>query len=259
MLEKHQPVYKSTFSVPYFASQAMAEQSQMREEILPFTVRIVQDEDDLEKAIQVRHSAYARHLPALAETLREPEPLDRAKGVVIMLAESKLDGTPIGSARLQSNQFQSLAVEQSIDLPDWLEGKSIVEVTRLSVADGRAGRLVKSIMMKAMHQYWLQTKVNYVIATGREFVDRQYEQLLFADIFPGQGFIPLRHVANVPHRVMGFWVETLEQRCADVQHPLHQLFFNTNHPDINLFDQHMGKVMSSLRLISNSRHELLQA
>jgi hypothetical protein len=236
MIEKHQPVYKSAFSVPYFDSAAMEKQSQMREEILPFTVRIVQDEEDLAKAIRVRHSAYARHLPTLAETLREPEALDRAEGVVILLAESKLDGSPIGSARLQSNQFQPLAVEQSIDLPEWLDGKSVVEVTRLAVADGRAGRLVKSIMMKAMHQYWLQNDVDYVIATGRAPIDLQYEQLLFTDLFPDQGYIPLRHVGNVPHRVMGFCVETLEQRCSTACHPLNELFFHTHHPDIHVID-----------------------
>ena len=116
MFDKHLPIYKSTSSVQYFAAQALEEQMQKREEILPFTVRIVQDEDDLAKAIHVRHSAYARHLPMLAETLREPEALDRAKGVIILLAESKFDGTPLGSVRLQSNQYQSLAVEKSIKL-----------------------------------------------------------------------------------------------------------------------------------------------
>ncbi|MES2049138.1 MAG: hypothetical protein V4447_12115 [Pseudomonadota bacterium] len=184
MIEKHQPVYKSTFSVPYFVPQAMDEQSQMREEILPFTVKIVQDEEDLEKAIRVRHSAYARHLPTLAETLREPEALDRAKGVVVLLAESKLDGSPIGSARLQSNRFQSLAVEQSIELPDWLDGKSNIEVTRLAITEGKAGRLVKSILMKTMYQFWVENNIDYAIATGRAPIDRLYDQLLFSDLFP---------------------------------------------------------------------------
>ena len=76
MIENHQPqsLRKSAFSVPYLDSLAIEEQSQLREEILPFTVRIVQDEEDLAKAIRVRHSAYARHLPTLAETLRELTP-----------------------------------------------------------------------------------------------------------------------------------------------------------------------------------------
>jgi hypothetical protein len=261
MIEKHQPqsLRKSTFSVPYFDSHVMGDDTQMSEEILPFTVRIAQNEADLEKAIRVRHTAYSRHLPTLAETLREPEPLDRAQGVVIMLAESKLDGSPLGSARIQSNHFQPLAIEQSIELPNWLGGKSIVEVTRLSITDGRSGRLVKLIMMKAMHQYWLQHEVDFAIATGRAPIDRQYEQLLFTDLFPDQGFIPLRHVGNVPHRVMGFCIESLEQRCLQARHPLYQLFFQTAHPDIDIFDiAHSNQAESQLRL-STDRHVRMRA
>lgn len=211
-------------------------------EILPFTVRVVQNEADLEKAIRVRHSAYARHLPTLAQSLREPESMDRSEGVVILLAESKLDGAPIGSARLQSNQMQKLAVEQSIDLPSWLDGQSIIEVTRLSVTDGKAGRLVKTFLMKAMYQYWVENEIDYAIATGRAPIDRQYDQLLFTDLFPEQGFIPLRHVANVPHRVMSLCVETLRQRWMDAGHPLYKLFFHTHHPDISIFDARQSQI-----------------
>jgi hypothetical protein len=259
MIEKHQPVYKSTFTVPYLDSLAMEKQSQMREEILPFTVRIVQDEEDLAKAIRVRHSAYARHLPTLAATLREPEALDRAEGVVILLAESKLDGTPIGSARLQSNQFQSLAVEQSIELPDWLDGKSIIEVTRLAITEGKAGRLVKSLLMKAMYQYWIENNIDYVIATGRAPIDMLYDQLLFNDLYPDQGYIPMRHVGNVPHRVMAVCVETLQQRWEAVSHPLIKLVLHTYHPDINIFNQQYANVVKPLCLIPNPHQNRLRA
>jgi hypothetical protein len=259
MIEKHQPVYKSTFSVPYFSSLSMEEQSRIHEEILPFTVRIVQDEDDLEKAIRVRHSAYARHLPGLAETLREPEPLDRANGVVILLAESKLDGSPIGSARLQSNHFQPLAVEQSIELPDYLNGKSVVEVTRLSVTEGKAGRLVKSIMMKAMYQYWIANNIDFAIATGRAPIDRLYDQLLFSDLFPDQGFIPMQHVGNVPHRVMSLCIDTLEQRWEDANHPLYKLFFHTHHPDIKLAGSLHINAMKFFHLGSAHHQDRLRA
>jgi hypothetical protein len=191
--------------------------------------------------------------------LREPEPLDRANGVILILAESKLDGSPLGSARIQSNDFQSLAVEQSIELPNWLDGRSIVEVTRLSIAEGRAGRLVKLIMMKAMHQYWLQNDVDFAIATGRAPIDRQYEQLLFTDLFPDQGFIPLRHVGDVPHRVMGFCVETLEQRCLQAHHPLYQLFFQTYHPDIDILNTVHTNLVKSQLSIPTDHHDRLRA
>ena len=60
------------------------DRSQPVEELLPFTVRLVADEEGLRKATTVRYSAYARHLPEFAETLRHPEPADQEKGVVIL-------------------------------------------------------------------------------------------------------------------------------------------------------------------------------
>lgn len=259
MIEKHNPAYKPAFTPLSFASQSINIQLSMSEEILPFTVKIVHSEADLEKAIRVRHSAYARHLPDLAKTLREPEILDHAKGVVILLAESKLDGSPLGSARLQSNVFQSLAVEQSIELPIWLAGKSMIEVTRLSITEGKAGRLVKTLLMKAMYQYWVENEIDYAIATGRTPIDRQYEQLLFTDLFPNQGFIPLRHVANVPHRVMALCINTLEQRWENASHPLYKLFFHTTHPDISIVDSRQTDIGNSKHRRSTDQLDRLHA
>jgi hypothetical protein len=65
-------------------------------------------------------------------------------------------------------------------------------------------------------------------------VDRQYEQLLFTDVFPEQGPVPLRHVGNIPHRVMAFEIATFEQRFREKRHPLLNFFFNTHHPDIDV-------------------------
>ena len=51
----------------------------MAEERLPFIVRVVQNEADLRKAVQVRQTAYCRHVPELAELLRAHESYDREK------------------------------------------------------------------------------------------------------------------------------------------------------------------------------------
>lgn len=45
----------------------------MTEELLPFTVKVVSTQAELYKAVQIRHDAYARHLPEFAETLSKPE------------------------------------------------------------------------------------------------------------------------------------------------------------------------------------------
>lgn len=204
-------------------------------EYLPFTVRIVSTAVDLQKAIQVRHDAYARHIdPKFADALRNPEPMDTAPGVVVLLAESKLDGSPLGSMRIQTNQGQALCVEQSIDLPTWMQGKKLAEATRLGVALGAEGRLVKTVLVKAGYLFCVRNGIDYMVVTARAPLDRQYERLLFKDIYPGMGFVPLSHVFNLPHRIMCFDVFGGEKLWNDERHPLLGFMRYTEHPDVEV-------------------------
>lgn len=206
----------------------------LREERLPFSVRVVRGESDLHKAVAVRHAAYARHVPDLAEQLREPEALDREDGVAVLLAESKVDGTPLGSARIQTNRFRPLSVEQSVALPDHLQGLALAEVTRLGIVGGSIGRLVKVVLIKAAFQYCEREGLDWAIAAGRAPIDKHYEQLLFQDLYPEVGFLPLKHAGNLPHRVMAFEVATGPARWSAAQHPLLDFFCHTRHPDIDI-------------------------
>jgi hypothetical protein len=209
----------------------------MTEERLPFTVRLVRDEDDLDKAVQIRHSAYARHLPDFAESLKAPESADADNGVVVLLAESKLDGSPLGTMRIQTNQFKPLCLEQSVELPAWLKARPLAEATRLGVTDGKGGRLVTTVLFKAFYQYCRQTGIEWMVVTGRAPVDRMYDRLLFKDVFPGMGYIPFSHVGNLPHRVMSLEVDAVEPSWAAAKQPLYDFFFHTYHPDLDVGDQ----------------------
>ncbi len=205
-------------------------------EILPFKVKLVRNRADLNKAVSIRHSAYARHIPAFAESLKAPELADSEPGVVVLLAESKLDGSSIGTMRIQTNEFNPLSVEHSVTLPDWLSKLRLVEATRLGVTDGNMGRLVTTVLFKAFYQYCTQSRIDWMVITGRSPIDRQYASMLFADVYPGQGFIPLRHVGNLPHRIMSLCVHTAEERWKAVNHPLLDFVTRTSHPDIDLGD-----------------------
>lgn len=204
------------------------------EERLPFTIRLVRSDADLHKAVAIRHAAYARHVPGLAETLRSPEVTDGQDGVIVLLAESKLDGSPLGTMRIQTNQYHPLALEQSIDLPEWLAHRPLAEATRLGVTGERIGSSVKTILFKAFFLYCQLQGIEWMVIAGRAPIDRQYERLLFSDIYPGQGPVPLRHAGNLPHRVMSFEVDTAELRWQAAQHPLFDFIFRTRHPDILL-------------------------
>lgn len=202
-------------------------------EILPFTVRLVRNQSDLKKAVHIRHSAYARHIPAFAETLKTPEAADTENGVVVLLAESKLDGSSLGTMRIQTNDFAPLCLEQSVELPDWLKALRLAEATRLGVTDGRVSRLVTTVLFKAYYLYCKQAGIDWMVIAGRAPIDRQYARMQFADVYPDRGFIPLRHASNLPHRVMSSCVATAEQRWTAVGHPLFDFAFRTHHPDID--------------------------
>lgn len=203
-------------------------------ERLPFTIRRVEDDHSLRKAVRIRHAAYARHVPEFAQTLALPEDSDYEDDAVVLLAESRLDGSPLGTVRIQTNLHRPLPVEESVVLPAWLQGRRLAEVTRLGIEEGRIGRMVKIGLMKALFEYWEQNGIEWAVVTGRAPIDRQYEQLLFADVFEDRQPVPLRHVGNIPHRLMAFEVATAEARWQAAGHPLFNFFRRTRHPDIDV-------------------------
>ncbi|MCB2006690.1 MAG: hypothetical protein R3E92_04910 [Burkholderiaceae bacterium] len=211
-----------------------SEQPRMAEERLPFTVRVVRDDAALSKAVSIRAEAYGRHMPEFGEKLRTPEAIDSEPGVAVLLAESKLDGAPIGTLRIQTNAYMPLKVEQSVTLPRWLRDRPLAEVSRLGIVGGTIGRLVKIVLIKAAFQYCEQDGIDWAIVAARAPLDRQYDQLMFEDLYPEQGFIPMRHGNNIPHRVLGFEIETGAQRWTEAQHPLLKFFVHTHHSDIDV-------------------------
>ncbi|TRZ70735.1 MAG: hypothetical protein D4S02_00025 [Rhodocyclaceae bacterium] len=217
-----------------FVASEMPEAIRPRVEILPFTVRIAQDEADIDKAVKIRHAAYARHVPALASKLTQPEQFDFEDGMFVLIAESKLDGSPLGSMRIQTNQYRPLLLEESVELPLQYVGKSLAEATRLGIIQDRAGRLAKIMMFKAMFMWCVEHEVDWMVIAARSPLDRQYEALMFDDVFPGVGFQPMRHAGNIPHRVFSHEIESGQKRWAEAEHPLYDLFFNTEHPDIDI-------------------------
>ncbi|MDL2357311.1 MAG: hypothetical protein QFF03_18815 [Pseudomonadota bacterium] len=214
--------------------------AEMAIERLPFTIKRVRSDEDMRKAVQVRHAAYARHIPAFAQTLKAPEASDYADGAVVLLAESKLDGSPLGSTRIRNNFYQPLSVEESIVLPDWLQSRRLAEVTRLSVNEGRIGLVVKTALLKACVTYCQDHAIEWALATGRAPIDRQYERLLFVDLFEDKAPVPLKHVGNIPHRVMAFEIDTIEERWTQAKHPMLDFFCRTHHPDIDVGEREGG-------------------
>jgi hypothetical protein len=202
-------------------------------ERMPFTIRIVEDDGGLQKAVSMRRSAYGRHLPEFAETM-SVEGCDREPGTVVLLAESKLDGAPLGTMRIQTNAYKPLALEQSVQLPEWLRGARLAEATRLGVAGGMVGRVVKVALCKALFLFCEEHQIDYMVITARSPLDREYEAMLFKDVFGTNEYIPMSHVGGMPHRVLAKEVAVARKRWEEARHPLFQYMVHTHHPDINL-------------------------
>lgn len=235
MLESvHASLVRSDNFVPESSARRESTTAPMKEERLPFRVRLVRNEVDVSKAVQVRHSAYARHVPVLAEKLLHPEASDYQAGVAVLLAESKLDGSPLGTMRIQTNQFRALSLEQSVNLPAWIKGARLAEATRLGVDQGHMGALAKAVLFKAFYLYCIDAGINWMVITARKPLDRQYESLMFDDLVPGSGYLPMRHVGNIPHRVLCFEVATAAARWEAARHPMFAFMTQTIHPDIEL-------------------------
>lgn len=201
-------------------------------ETLPFTVRLASGDHDLRKAAHIRQQAYTRHLPEVGAKLSQPEAIDALPDSAVLLAESKVDGSALGTVRVQTNRHQALALESALRLPAWLEGARLAHISRLGVAQGAMGRLVKLVLFKGLFQYWERNEIEWAVVAARSPLDRMYEQLLFVDVFPTQGYIPLPHMGDIPHRVMAFEVATARRRWRQTGHPLYDFMVNIDHPDL---------------------------
>ena len=203
-------------------------------ESLPFVVRCVRDEAELAKAVSIRRSAYGRHVPELAARFAAPEESDLDGSSRVLVALAKLDGMPLGSMRYRTNEARALDVEQSVTLPEQLRGKLLTEATRLAVSQAAVGRVVKAMLMKAMFLQCEAGGIDSIVAAARSPMDRFYQWLYFEDVFPGGEFIPMAHAGMIPHRVMACDIVTTKRRWEEVNHPWYSLFFDIDHPDIEL-------------------------
>jgi hypothetical protein len=202
----------------------------------PFTVGLATSAQDFRDAVEVRRAGYGRHLPDLAATMTYPDAFDAHPDVSVMLVKSKLDGEPLGTARIQLNTSGPLSVEQAVNLPPALQGKRLAEITRLCVVPGSAGMLAKLAIWKAVYFFLEAAQVQYTVAAGRVPLDRQYLDILFTDLFPDRGLVPLGYANNVPHRVMALDHSTCYQRWKADSHRLFDFVFQTEHPDIQVSD-----------------------
>ncbi len=203
------------------------------EESLPFFVEIAA-RHQLQEVADLRAATYGKHLPVLGASLRQPELADVTLGCEVFVARSKLDGSLLGTLRTHSNALSPLPLQASIELPERFSGTRMVETTRLCVKGSPGASTVRSALFKAMHQYCLDQKVEWMLAAARRTVDRIHDSLLFQDVKESRAYYPMAHAGGVPHRVLHMSTTDMQRQWGECQQPLYTFAFNTLHRDIDI-------------------------
>ena len=207
---------------------------------LPFRVRIVRNEEQLTKAVNIRAEAYERHWPNLYLQLQHPEEQDRNPNSLIFLAESKTDGNPIGTMRVDTNLVTPLPIVHEVTLPGNFTSKTIAYVTRLGVKQGSAGSLIKLALFKTLHRYCIAKQLSWMLVGIRPPGDKDYVRLGFEDVLEDGVLTPISSSRGVPVRLMGFEVISAERRWSQSNHMLYKFMFSDYHPDIEIFSSVSG-------------------
>ncbi|MGZ0020380.1 N-acyl amino acid synthase FeeM domain-containing protein [Nitrosomonas sp. wSCUT-2] len=207
-------------------------------ENLPFTVRIINSPDDLQKAADLRRQAYARHIPEFAEQLAAPEAADTGPDTYVLLVESKDDaqeggGKSLGTMRIHVNRHHPLPLESTIQLPEQFENQTLAEAVRFAITDGQLGQQARNALFKAFYLLCLTLGVDRMIVCARFPLQKLYLGLLFEDLFPAGDFIEMKHIGYIPHRLLMLQVDQVKSIWKANDHFLFHYFFETNHPELN--------------------------
>lgn len=201
----------------------------------PFRIRIVRNEEQLARAVVVRAEAYSRHWPTLTERLRAPELQDRSPDSLILLAESKATGEPLGTMRVDTNLTTDFDLGPSVALPANMANRPTAYVTRLGVKQGSSGSLVKLALFKSLHRFCIAKQLAWMLVGVRPPNDRDYVRLGFSDVNVGGRLVPIPSSGGIPVRVMSFDVMSAERNWRLASNPLYNFMFCSYHPDIEIF------------------------
>lgn len=221
-------------------------------ELLPFRIDTAQSEDDLQMACRARAFAYGKHLPEFGASMKTPDADDLSEDCTVLLAISKLDGSCLGTVRIQTIDTGLLRLEDSFQLPKALKQGKVAEISRLAIPSRANSLALRLMLIKAA--YWLCrfNQVERIFFCVRYPVDRQYKRFDLEDVLPAGQFVPMKHIGMIAHRVLWFDSHRIENKWIQTGNPLHQVYFLTHHPDLLSNIQARALVLEEpLGLISN--------
>jgi hypothetical protein len=221
---------------------------------LPFTIHISRSADTLARSIATRRRAFDRHEHPVKNSEHFQKQLRSESGVLIS-AESKSSGECLGSLKVESNQVQKFYFEKEVRTPDLEAGTVSLCASRISVADGREGFIVRTALCKALYLYAHAMQANYVYAFVDEVRFRLYTQLGFEAAFSSNPYLELECHDFVPLKLIRSMVNPSVEEMKKVSSRLQTFFLDTYHPDIKIFSS-VGS-LSDIRRKTDKNHENL--
>lgn len=207
---------------------------------LPFRVRVVRSEAQLQQVCALRAACYGHHLPEMGRALMEPEPWDRAPGTTILMAQDKASGDVVGTMRIHSNLHGPLPLHGAMKMPPSVRGHLLAEASRLAVQARFSELKVRLALFKALYLHCYASQVQSIVVGARKPLDRIYRSLGFNPLLEGDPLVPLPYANNIGHSVLVFDVLGAEREWHDTRHPLYEFMMRTYHPDIQIFSGGLG-------------------
>jgi hypothetical protein len=127
-----QAVVSQQSPVARMHAASFADEGAKAVERLPFIIRRIHSDEAMYKAGGAGRAGWG------PQSLDAPGTGGHRDGTVVLLAESRLDGSTLGSIGIRNNFVQALGVEASIVLPEWLQGRRLAEVTASASMKGTA-------------------------------------------------------------------------------------------------------------------------
>jgi hypothetical protein len=203
------------------------------EQRLPFSVRWAHGRRDLEAIVALRSRCYGRHVPAMRSRLSQPETQDLESDTRLLLVQDHDSGRVIGTLRVEQNTLRALTIEASVALPRRLQSARVAEAARLCIDHG-APTVARLALFKALYLHCLAREVDWIVVAARHPLTRLYKALLFTDLLPCDGDIPMRHIAGLPHRLLGLAVADAAPAWLACGHTLLNFMVHTVHPEIDI-------------------------
>lgn len=209
-------------------------------EELDFRIQIARKGESFERAVSVRSEAFSRHSHPMVRAGFTVEPADTSESSVLLCAESKTTGEPIGAMRLSDNRTDELGIWNELPIPAQHKGYPALLVSRLTVHAGRTGHAARNALCKAMYLYAVAMQMRFIYVLVLPPRDRLYRPMGFNPVYEGDPVFKLKSNSNVDTKVLFAEVNRFETIWRERGHPLYQYVFQTRHADIELFSAVTG-------------------